>query len=142
MSIENALTALADAINKQTDLLKQMASAPLRAAAPTPAGSLNEESEVKGKGKKAAKKEDVQETEVPAAEDVNKALTALLAVKPPQGKEVAQSLIKKYSPETGKLGGIAVAKYPAFIAEVEKEAEALKAQSDEPETPADPLGDL
>lgn len=157
MSLEDSIVALANAITQQTELLKQMASAPLRAAAQTPAGSLSEEpAPVKGRGKGAAKaavkteEKEPETTEVeeiveeakpalPTTDDVNAALAVLIGTKPPKGKEVAVSIIKKYSPETGKLGGVDPNKYAEFIAAVKEAAQNLNAQED---TPADPLGDL
>lgn len=153
MSLEDSITALANAITQQTELLKQMASAPIRAASQTPAGSLSEEtasSKGRGKGaaKPAAKVEEKEPEDTPVediepvlltADDVNAALAVLIGTKPPRGKEVAVSIIKKYSPETGKLGGVDPLKYAEFIAAVSEAAQNLNAQED---APADPLGDL
>lgn len=161
MSLEDSIIALANAITQQTALLKQMASAPVRAASQTTAGSLAEENApTKGKGRGAAKsaakveeKEpetvEVEEVEeevaeevkpaLPTTDDVNAALAVLIGTKPPRGKEVAVSIIKRYSPETGKLGGVDPLKYAEFIAAVNEAAQNLNAQED---APADPLGDL
>lgn len=153
MALEDSIIALANAITQQTELLRQMASAPIRAAAGTPAGSLAEDSSApaKGKGKAATKnaakteaKDEPEQSEDPAptADDVNAVLATLIGTKAPKGKEVAKGVINKFSPETGKLGGVDPAKYGEFIEAVKEATLALNAQEDAPAEAADPLGDL